>query len=147
MENIWIKLTRYLESIWLKYSPNTLIRGRILVPPVTQLFRSKWLLFFFQCSIQLNTFNKASRCEPAEPKSFIVDKQNWYHIVRQLRGLLSVVWRLYYKTLMSIVIICWTIDTLSCYCESIFFNVTVLDKSAFKVTVFQYWCYGTEFFN
>ena len=26
------------------------ILGRILVPPVTQLFRSKWLRFFFQCT-------------------------------------------------------------------------------------------------
>ena len=28
------------------------IPGRILVPPVTQLFKSKWLHFFFQWSLR-----------------------------------------------------------------------------------------------
>ena len=76
-ENIWVKLTRYWESnwqfdsltqsqieilrvkltIWLsipsQFHSNILqllgIPGRILVPPMTQFFRSKWLHFFFQC--------------------------------------------------------------------------------------------------
>ena len=47
--NIESKLDRYWESIWLKYSPISRNPGRILVPPVTQLFRSKWLNFSFQC--------------------------------------------------------------------------------------------------
>ena len=44
------KLTFNIESISFKYSPITRIPGRILVPPVTQLFMSKWLPFFFQWS-------------------------------------------------------------------------------------------------
>ena len=54
-----VKLTilRVKLSIWLLISTifdsNVLqlirIPGRILVPPVTQFFRSKWLSFFFQC--------------------------------------------------------------------------------------------------
>ena len=31
------------------------IPGRILVPSVTQFFRSKWLNFFFQCSLSLES--------------------------------------------------------------------------------------------
>ena len=56
MENIWVvKLTRYWVNLnWLSISSqfhtNILqlleIQGQILVPPVTQLFRSKWLYFF-----------------------------------------------------------------------------------------------------
>ena len=50
---------RIFESKWLsisnQYDWNILqllgIPGRILVPPVTQLFRSKWLHFFFQCTL------------------------------------------------------------------------------------------------
>ena len=34
------------------------IPGRILVPPVTQLFRSKWLHFFFRCDILQNLSQK-----------------------------------------------------------------------------------------
>ena len=44
-----VNLTLNIESIWLKYSPIIYILGfpgRILVPSVTQLFRSKWLQFF-----------------------------------------------------------------------------------------------------
>ena len=52
---------RIFESNWhsisSQFDSNILqllgIRGRILVPPVTQLFRSKWLYFFFQYIIQL----------------------------------------------------------------------------------------------
>ena len=66
------KLTLNIESIWLKYSPNIIwktsnwlsisnqfdsnnlqslgIPGQILVPPVTQHFRSKWLHIFFSVS-------------------------------------------------------------------------------------------------
>ena len=46
-----VKLTQHWESNWLKYSPVTHFAfwpkkfGQILVPPVTQLFRSKWLNF------------------------------------------------------------------------------------------------------
>ena len=57
LENIWLKLTRYWESkldIESKFDSNILqllgIPGQILVPPVTQLFSSKWLHFFFQLS-------------------------------------------------------------------------------------------------
>ena len=48
-ESNWLSsLTRYWESIWLKYSPKLLgIQERILVSQVTQLFRSKWPRFFF----------------------------------------------------------------------------------------------------
>ena len=41
LENIWVKLTRYWESNWQ-------FDSRILLPPLTQVFRSKWLIFFFQ---------------------------------------------------------------------------------------------------
>ena len=49
-------MNRYWESIWLsissQFDSNILqllgIPGWILVPPVTQHFRSKWLHFFFQ---------------------------------------------------------------------------------------------------
>ena len=52
-----VNLTLNIESIWLsissQFDSNILqllgISGRILVPPVTQFFRSKWLNFFFQC--------------------------------------------------------------------------------------------------
>ena len=47
----YIKFTRHCKSIWLKYYSITRNPGSnftILVPPVTQLFRSKWLHFFFQ---------------------------------------------------------------------------------------------------
>ena len=52
-----VKLTRYWESNWLDIDSQIVsnifqllgIPDRILVPPVTQLFRSKWLNFFFQC--------------------------------------------------------------------------------------------------
>ena len=51
-----VNLTLNVESVWLsmssQFDTNILqlvgIPGRILVPPVTQLFRSKWLTFFFQ---------------------------------------------------------------------------------------------------
>ena len=51
-----VNLTLNIESIWLsissQFDSNILqllgIPGRILVPPVTQLFRSKWFHFFFQ---------------------------------------------------------------------------------------------------
>ena len=51
-----VNLTLNVESIWLsissQFDSNILqllrIPGWILVPPVTQLFRSKWLHFFFQ---------------------------------------------------------------------------------------------------
>ena len=61
IESIWpsnrVNLTPNIESIWHLISSQfdsniiTLLRipGRILVPPVTQLFRSKWLHFFYQC--------------------------------------------------------------------------------------------------
>ena len=43
-------MTRYWESIW-QFNSNILqllgIPGRILVPPMTQFFRSKWLHFCF----------------------------------------------------------------------------------------------------
>ena len=61
-----VNLTRYWESIWLDIESqfDSILRvnltqnilqllgtpGRILVPPVTLLFMSKWLHFFFQCS-------------------------------------------------------------------------------------------------
>ena len=44
---------KVFESIWLKYSPITHNHIR----PVTQLFRSKWLHFFFQCK-------RGARCLP-----------------------------------------------------------------------------------
>ena len=48
-----VKLTLNTESNWLsipsQFDSNILQLLRILVPPVTQLFRSKWLHFFFQC--------------------------------------------------------------------------------------------------
>ena len=52
---------KILESNWLsissQFDSNNLqllgIPGRILVPPVTQLFSSKWLHFFFQCVTSL----------------------------------------------------------------------------------------------
>ena len=40
------ELTLNIESLWFKYSPITRNLGQILVLPVTQLFRSKWLHFF-----------------------------------------------------------------------------------------------------
>ena len=47
-----VELTIWL-SILRQFNTNILqllgILGQILVPPVTQLFRSKWLHFFFQC--------------------------------------------------------------------------------------------------
>ena len=42
-------LTLYWESIWLLQLLG--IPARILVPSVTQLFRSKWLHFFFECGL------------------------------------------------------------------------------------------------
>ena len=53
-----VNLTLNIESIWLsissQFDSNILklleIPCRFLVPPVTQLFRSKWLHFFFQWS-------------------------------------------------------------------------------------------------
>ena len=55
-----VNLTLSIELIWLSISsqfdsniPQLLwIPGRILVLPVTQLFRSKWLHFVFQCCIE-----------------------------------------------------------------------------------------------
>ena len=55
----WVNLTLNVESIWLSmlslFDYNILqlstLPGRILVPQVTQLFRSKWLNFFCQCII------------------------------------------------------------------------------------------------
>ena len=54
---------RIFESIWLSRSSqfysNILqllgIPGRILVPPVTQLFRSKWFHFFLQCIVVIRS--------------------------------------------------------------------------------------------
>ena len=65
LENIWVKLTRYwesiltfnIESIWLKYFPITRNFFRILVPPVTQLFRSKWLYFSFSVHFSCSNCN------------------------------------------------------------------------------------------
>ena len=49
--NIWVKIHSKLESQFDSYILQLLeIPSRILVPPVTQLFRSKWLHFFFQCT-------------------------------------------------------------------------------------------------
>ena len=49
----WNEKWSHFESLTcLKYSPNSPITrhpGQILVPLLTQLFRSKWLHFFFQC--------------------------------------------------------------------------------------------------
>ena len=64
MENIWVKL---LTICWFSISSQSdsnilqLLRilGRILVPPVTQLFRSKWLPFFFQCACVWNVCTAA----------------------------------------------------------------------------------------
>ena len=47
-----VKLTRYWESNCQFDSNIQKLLGipyRILVPPVTQFFSSKWLIFFFQC--------------------------------------------------------------------------------------------------
>ena len=41
------------KSNWLDILQSLGIPGRILVPPVTQIFRSKWLSFFFQCIAKL----------------------------------------------------------------------------------------------
>ena len=57
-----VNLTRYWESIRLdiesQFDSNILqllgIPGRILLPPVTQLLRSKWLIFFFQCCCRID---------------------------------------------------------------------------------------------
>ena len=46
--NIWVKLTRIFGSNLLECSPITR-NPRSVFRPVTQLFRSKWLHFFFQC--------------------------------------------------------------------------------------------------
>ena len=45
-----VSLTLNIESIWLKCSLITWNPGSIFIPPVNQLFRSKWLNFFFQCT-------------------------------------------------------------------------------------------------
>ena len=42
----WLSISNQFDSNILQLLG---IPGRILVPPVTQLFRSKWLNFFFQC--------------------------------------------------------------------------------------------------
>ena len=57
----WVNLTLNVESIWLsllsQFETNILqlpnLPCRILVPPVTQLFRSKWLNFFSQCTYHI----------------------------------------------------------------------------------------------
>ena len=43
---VWLSISSLFNSNILQLF---WIPGRILVPPVTQLFRSKWLDFFFQC--------------------------------------------------------------------------------------------------
>ena len=55
-ESIWLDIESQLKnrvSISSQFHSNIVqllgIVGRILVPPVTQLFRSKWLYFIFQC--------------------------------------------------------------------------------------------------
>ena len=69
-----VKLTIRL-SLSSQFDSNILqllgILGRILVPPVTQLFRSKWLHFFFQwtLSLSLSLINKAFAMLP--PTSLI----------------------------------------------------------------------------
>ena len=55
-----VNLTLNIESI---FDSNILqligIPDRILVPPVTQFFRSKWLNFFFQCTlVNMSWINK-----------------------------------------------------------------------------------------
>ena len=47
MESIWLDIESQFHSNNLQLLGNP---GRILVPPVTQVFRSKGLNFFFQCS-------------------------------------------------------------------------------------------------
>ena len=44
-ESNWLDIERQFDSYILQLLG---IPGRILLPPVTQLFRSKWLIFFFQ---------------------------------------------------------------------------------------------------
>ena len=67
-----VKLTRYWESIRLKYSPIT--PGRILVSPVTQLFRSNDFICFFQYIIEVYLFpaydaeNKTNICQLSNMK-------------------------------------------------------------------------------
>ena len=59
IQSTWVKLTRYWESknwrsISSQFDSNILqlllgISGQTSVPPVAQLFRSKWFQFFFRC--------------------------------------------------------------------------------------------------
>ena len=63
IESFWPKkLSHWWNANWLsissQFDSNILqqlllgIQGRVLVPPVTQFFRSKWLHFFFHCCSQ-----------------------------------------------------------------------------------------------
>ena len=65
IENKIVNLTLNIESIWLKYSAITLNPGSSSSSPVTQLFSSKWLHFFFQCIVShlffLNTIPENSK--------------------------------------------------------------------------------------
>ena len=57
-----VKLTQHWESNWLniesQIDPNILqllnLQGRIIIPPVIQLLRSKWLNFFSRCTERKN---------------------------------------------------------------------------------------------
>ena len=46
-ESSWLDIESQNESNWLDILQLLGIQGRILVPPVTQIFRSKWLHFSF----------------------------------------------------------------------------------------------------
>ena len=46
-----VQLTQHWESNWLKNILQLLtLPGWIIIPPVTQLLRSKWLKFFYRCT-------------------------------------------------------------------------------------------------
>ena len=54
-ESNWLDIESFIINLTQIFSNWLLgIPGRILVPPVTQLFGSKWLHFFFQCRSALN---------------------------------------------------------------------------------------------
>ena len=77
---IRIKMTQHWKSNWLKYLP-----GRIIIPPVTQLLRSKWLNFFSRCTARKNwvilTYNVGSNFSSASDSTFTVKMTQFFLLV------------------------------------------------------------------